>query len=293
MSTAKPYREVSKSLAVRMVELLNALQILNDSISSIRNGRIHHLIVLSGQLRSLLTERSPKAGPLLFEIATLLGRDLELYSMPDAADPAFPEELKDEMLFHVSGLPLTVEKQIPAQQKISLESFLDTNLINLRGKHYSPRNLIEWYANKAGGSHYSRQLLEDFAALLEFDSATERIIGIRAIADSLFQIGDAVLTLGRNFVKSLTDLEFHMRVAIPPQSAPKQSYLYDARYPGTEMRFSVLVDALLVPFCVVTGLQGSTIVTRSDRLIDWSSAKHLHVKLIIQDDVDGVGVLDK
>ena len=52
----RPYRELGKPFAVRTLELLQGLQLIADAIQRVREGEIRYLIVLSGQLRSLVAE---------------------------------------------------------------------------------------------------------------------------------------------------------------------------------------------------------------------------------------------
>src|SRR5688500_12249853 len=133
------YREVEKSLSTRVVELIRALQVLADSAKAVREGRLHQIIPLSGQVRALLTDRSTQAGPLLLEIARFLGQPIELFSMPEVTDPPLPGSLAEGLVLHVRGFPVTTHRQLPAQEAVHIEDFLDRRLLWYEGTRYSVR----------------------------------------------------------------------------------------------------------------------------------------------------------
>ena len=195
----RPYREFGKPFAVRTVELLQGLQLIADSLCRIREGEIRYLTVLSGQLRSLVAERSKGEVPLLLHVAEKFGARLEIYCMPGIDDPGFPSELRKDLVLHVAGFPVTLQRQLKAQTKLPLHEFLDLKLIQFKGNVYSPRAIIEWYANKAGGSHYSSKIPEDFAALLALN-----LMNMQPLANLLVQIGDAVLATRGSTARGVT-----------------------------------------------------------------------------------------
>lgn len=292
----RPYRELGKSFAVRTVELLQGLQLIADSIQKVREGEIRYLIVLSGQLRSLVAERSKGETPLLLDVAEKLGKDLAIHCMPGVDDPSFPEALRKDVVLHVAGFPVTLERQLPAQREMRLPEFLDEDLILFRGTNYSPRKVIEWYANKAGGAHYSGRIPADFAALMSLN-----LMNMQPLANLLVQIGDATLAAGRHLLKSVVDLEIYALVVVPeqePNAVRDVNYLFDSQYEGSSMRISLSLNSRLMPCFFVSGLQGAWARVDCDRMLDWSEPRLLHATLLIEDDlsttielaVDGVRV---
>jgi hypothetical protein len=292
----RPYRELGKPFAVRTVELLDGLQLIADSLQKVREGEIRYLTVLSGQLRSLVAERSKGEVPLLLDVAEKFGRDLAIHCMPGVDDPTFPEELRKDLVLHVAGFPVTLERQFPAQRKMRLPEFLDEDLILFRGTNYSPRNIIEWYANKAGGAHYSSSIPEDFAALMSLN-----LMNMQPLANLLLQIGEATLAAGRQLLKSVVDFEIYALVVIPeqePGAVREVNYLFDSQYEGSGMRISLSLNSRLMPSFFVSGLQGIWARVDCDRMLDWSEPRLLHATLLIEDDlsttielaVDGVRV---
>lgn len=292
----RPYRELGKPFAVRTVELLQGLQLIADSLQKVREGEIRYLTVLSGQLRSLVAERSKGEVPLLLDVAEKFGKDLTVHCMPGVDDPTFPEGLRKDLVLHVAGFPVTLERQFPAQREMRLPEFLDEDLILFRGANYSARNIIEWYANKAGGAHYSSRIPEDFAALISLN-----LMNMQPLANLLLQIGEATLAAGRQLLKSVVDFEIYALVVVPEQetgAVQEVNYLFDSQYVGSGMRISLTLNSRLMPSFFVCGLQGVGARVDCDRMVNWSEPRLLHATLLIEDDlsttlelaVDGVRV---
>ena len=292
----RPYRELGKPFAVRTVELLQGLQLIADSLYRIREGEIRYLTVLSGQLRSLVAERSKGEVPLLLHVAEKFGATLEIYCMPGIDDPGFPSELRKDLVLHVAGFPVTLQRQLEAQRKLRLQEFLDLKLIQFKGNVYSPRAIIEWYANKAGGSHYSSKIPEDFAALLALN-----LMNMQPLANLLVQIGDAVLATGRNLLRAKIEVEIFALIVVPRQrdgAIQDVNYLFDSKYEGSEMRLCISLNARLMPSFFASGLQGAWARVDCDRLIDWSEPRLIHATLVLEEDlsttlelaIDGVRV---
>jgi hypothetical protein len=148
---------------------------------------------------------------------------------------------------------------------MELKKFLNHKIILFREKHYTPKQLIEFYANRAGGAHYSRSLPAELGGLVRFN-----IAGLQPVAIALLQIGQATLDAGRTLLKRLVDFEIHAVVFIPKQEVANQAYLFDSQYMGSQMRISLLVNKSLTPIFFVSGLQGTRFGISSDRIIDWS-----------------------
>lgn len=295
----RAYRELGKPFAVRTVELAQALQLIAESLIKIRAGETRYMIVLSGQSRSLVAERSKGETPLLLEVAAKFDVSLDVYCMPGVDDPTFPTGLKKDIFLHVSGFPVTLQRQLEAQRRMQLKEFLDQELIQFKGIHYSPRTVIEWYANKAGGSHYSSKIPEDFAALLALN-----LMNLQPLANLLVQIGEAVLAAGRELLRSAIELEIYALVVVPAQengAIQEVNYLFDSKYEGSEMRLCISLNSRLIPSFFAAGLQGAWARVDCDRLIDWSQPRLIHATLAIEDDlsttlelaVDGVRVGQK
>ena len=171
-------------------------------------------------------------------------------------------------------------RQFAAQERMELTKYLNHKIIMFRGKHYTPRKLIEFYANWAGGAHYSRNLPAELGGLL-----TLNIAGYQPVANALLQIGQATLDVGRDLLKRLVDFEFHAVVFIPKQEVSDRAYLFDSQYMGSQMRISLLIDNRLMPIFIVAGLQGTRFGIRSDRIIDWTAPRYIRAKHTIEEDL--------
>jgi hypothetical protein len=291
----RPYREISKPFGLRMLELVQALQLVADSVRQIRSGHARHLVTLSAHLRALIAERSRDARPLLLDIAQEVQQELRVYCMPGIDNPAFPLPQKDVEL-HIAGFPITSQRQFPAQLEKSFAELLDHKILLFKGNSYTAKTIIEWYANKSGGAHYSTRLPEDFATLL-----LQSPFNLQPLANILTQMGDAVLLAGHQLLKKLVNREIHAIVMVPsqaPEALSDPNYLLDSQYEGSSMRLGLALNKRLMPSFFVRGLQGSWARVDSDRLIDWSKPRHLHAALRIEEDlstilelsVDGVRV---
>jgi len=273
------YRELDKPLAWRMGELLQSLLVLRDSLRGLHGQQLHQIIPLSGQLRALLTERSGQADPLLRKIADLVGQDLTVYAMPGHEQDDLP--IKEKLAVHIKGFPLSVHPELPAQRALALEELLKREIVLLGEKKYTVGDVINWFANKAGGAHYSRRLPEDFAQLLQLP-----FVGSAPIASSLHQLGRVTFELGRRLLKRLVDFEIHFLLAIPPNRMTHTVYLLDAVYPNTGMRLWLQLRPLGKPEFGVRGLHGQSAVIATERLLDWTLVRHVHVRLCIAEDLD-------
>lgn len=282
----RPYREIGKPFATRTVELVRALQLIRDSLLHLRAGQVRHLASLSGQLRALLTDRSAKTEPLLLSVAEALGKPLHIYCMPGVNDPNFPAELKNDLVLHVSGFPITFSRQYPAQIETSFPDMLDREIVFFKGNRYTARTIIDWYANKAGGAHYATRIPEDFAALL-----SEGSLAAEPLANVLVQLGEATLESGHQLIKQVVDLEVHTVLVVPTQpdcNIADMNFLFDAQYEGSPMRLSLLLNKRLMPSFYARGLQGVGVRVDADRLVDWSEPRYVQASLRIEDDLSTV-----
>lgn len=152
---------VPKDLGYRVLELLGSLRVIQDSLQLVRAGRVHQLIPVYGQLRAILRERRRGSKPLLLDLADELQHDLHVFSMPDVV--ASPPPITRGLVLHVAGPPFTMMREFPLQEEQKLRDLLDYKLVKYRDKLYSIGDVIEFFANKAGGAHYSKDLPKDFA----------------------------------------------------------------------------------------------------------------------------------
>lgn len=84
----KKYSPVNKPFSHRLFDLSQSLSVIRDSLILIRNGQIHQIIPMSGQLRSVLVEKRRKNESLLLVVAKELKEELNIFAMRDMS--SFP-----------------------------------------------------------------------------------------------------------------------------------------------------------------------------------------------------------
>lgn len=278
---SRKHIQIEKPFADRMVELVRALQLIQDSLVHLRAGHVRHLVTLSGQLRALLVDRSAK--PLLLTVADILGKNLVVHCMPGVDKSSVPEHLKNGIVLHIAGFPITLHRQYPQQIELSFLGLLKQNILFYKGSLYTAETIIEWYANKAGGAHYATSIPADIMPFLSQSSSESK-----HLPNVLIQLGQATLETGRQLVKTFVDLEIHAIFVISPQensNIENQNFLLDAQYEGSPMRLSLFVNKRLMPCFYAQGLQGVGVEVCTDRIIDWSVPRYVHASLYIDEEL--------
>jgi hypothetical protein len=277
--TAYKYEPIPKLLGDRVQELLQALQVIRDSIEAVRRQRkLHQIIPVYGQLRALLSEKSKGNHPLLLTIAKELGEPLTFYCMPEPGN--LPDDLKKNAIFHLSGFPVTLEQELPAQSLTTTEAFLDKQILIYNERPYSVTDIIAFFANKAGGAHYSPDLPKDFSELMSFGLSDQPVL-----VNALLQIAEVTYLLGVRLLKSQADFELHTLIYMPEQQLKQAAYILDHVHPETRMRISFTVEPSMKVRFGVRDIQGLTAIVGSDRLFDWTRAHHFILILVIENDL--------
>lgn len=277
------YKDIPKPLDYHLQELIQSLQVMSDSLEGVQQGRLYQLIPLYGQLRALLSEKSKDNQPLLLTIAEKFGMELNLYCMSDVDDKDFPSEFKQDLALHLSGFPVSIEQELPGQHIIKLEDFLNRKILFFKGREYrkgkySVEEIITFFANKAGGAHFSPDLPEDFAQLLSFG-----LFGQPVLVRALIQIAEITYQLGLKLLRSLAEFEIHLLVFIPQQELSQTGYIFDNRYPDSHMRISFCLDPGMRPKFGVSCIQGLTSTVGINRIIDWKKPHYFVLTLAIID----------
>ena len=256
---------------------------MGDSLEAVRQGRLYQLIPLYGQLRALLTEKSKGNQPLLLTISEEIGMELNLYCMSDVEDKDLPSEFKQDLVLHLSGFPVAIEQELPGQHIIKLEDFLNREILFFKGREYregkySVEEIIRFFANRAGGAHFSPDLPKDFAQLLSFG-----LFGQPVLVRALIQIAEITYHLGLKLLRSLVEFEIHLLTFIPQQELSQTGYVFDNKYPDSHMRVFFCLDPGMRPKFGVTGIQGLTSIVGINRMIHWKKPHHFILTLTIND----------
>ena len=275
------YQPILKPFGYRIRELIQSLEVIHDSLEALPQGKLHQVIPLYGQLRALLSDKRKGNHPLLLDIAKELGQVLNFYCMPGASE--FPEQLKTNLLLHLSGFPVTLEKEYPLQRLVSAEEFLDHEILIFKKRSYLAKDIIAFFANKAGGAHYSPDLPQDFAEILSVGLSGEPVL-----VNALFQMADVTYKLGLRLLKSQADFEMHISMFVPSQELRKPAYIIDLKYPDAPIRIFCRIEPNMKLSLGVTSIQARTAVVSVNRLLDWSKPHHFTLSLVLEDDLSTI-----
>lgn len=267
-------QEIPKGSADLVADLLQSLQVLRDACAGLSSGGRHNALPLSGQLRALLLERSRRALPLLPALTTELGLNPTIWVMPGAGDILPPGVPKPIM--HLAGFPFSLDQRLPAQVELALTDLGDHKLIERDEESYSLRQVVEYYANKAGGAHFSKTVPPGLASILSTEVGD--MLSMRdAVLNALMQIGQAVYAVGVDSVRRLTNFDAFFDVGVVDVGS--RAVLLDALYPGSLMRLSVIVTDKRILEVRAAGIGGAVVGARLERVVDWSQPHVIHVSL--------------
>lgn len=264
-----------KMLGDRIVELTKSLQVIRDSLSLIQQGKTYQIIPLCGQLRALLTDKSKKNKPLLIDLAILLQKKLSVFVMPDTAESELPSDTQP--LLHIAGLPFTLSQEFPLQKEMDISDLLSRKLIYFKTCHYSIKEIIEFYANKSGGAHYSTEMPLHFAELLNFV-----FNGLPVLDQVLIPIAYMALEIGIGFIKALVDFEMHAVLHIPDQKIDQEAFILDNKYPNSTMRFFLALNKQKKLIVGLNSLDNIEIVIPINSLIDLKTPFYFSIIFLIE-----------
>ncbi|MBL6934357.1 MAG: hypothetical protein ISR48_03005 [Alphaproteobacteria bacterium] len=276
-------KEIAKSLNYRVRELTHALSIIRDSLSAVRNGKIHQLIPMYGQLRALLYEKSRKHRPLLLSVAEELSQPLTFYCMPNDPENRPPQE---NLLLHLRGAPFSIHQQLTSQTVVELEEFLDLNLIYFKEKDYPVSEIIKLFAEKAGGAHYPHKIPEDFANLLSFE-----LYGQKVVENYFCQIAEIVFQLGVGLVQKISEMEVSMVFYLPAQKITSPKFIVDLIYANTPMRINLCIHSGSLIRLGIVDLRGCRAEIGSNQRIDFDKPHYVSTSFNIKDDLTSELVL--
>lgn len=259
---------LEKSLVIRLSELAQSLQIINDSYDLISKGKEYQFIPIYGQLRSLLTEKSKKQTPLLFELAEKFNEKLELFYIPfDDLPEVFPK-----VDYYYKSPEISCEKKEVNQIVIGLKDFLNSDIILLNSQKYKISFVINALANKFGGSHYASKIEKEIAQLVYFTSFNKNILN-----QIIFQIGKVTLELGTKVAQKLNQLSFYYSVYLPNQELSKQQFLFDYYSKNYGLRYSLLLNKERQLVIRVIDLNKEVWIFKSEKPIFFETILNLQV----------------
>jgi hypothetical protein len=228
MTNPEP-ENIKKTNLDKLIEFFHAVRIIYDSKTLIDRGKFYQNAIIYGQLRALLTDRTKyrcKELKPLFEIAKILGTEIQIYYMPNTIEKDLPF-IKEGMVLHVSSLPVSIERQLPAQEKISLENYLNVEAVTYKGESYKVSDIINYLSDKFGGSHYDTKVPRNFLELSKIGFNNQPII-----TNLILQIADLFVKIGLNLVKKITDFEYFI-VFRPETFSSEENFFFDYVLPNS------------------------------------------------------------
>ena len=271
---------IEKPLGLRLSELALSAQLLEDSIVALQRGDVHFVLSLASQLRMLLTERSKGAEPLLLALADKFRVDTTVYSGPDVTNDGFPEELLEGLLFRIGGLPVTTAMPTLDSKGMPLVDFLDHGVVALEGESFSPRRVIEFFANKLGGAHSSLQLPLSLAQVQSVE-----VLGLPGLTPILVQTAAVAKEIALRVLRRVSDFEIYFSFVLLDETAHGRQILLDSVYPGSAMRMFIGVDPGPRLIFYVKGFDGRSALLSSREPLDWREPHWIRISHLAEDDV--------
>jgi hypothetical protein len=271
---------VEKSFGTRIVELMQSLQVLRDSIGAVHAGKGYQMIPIYSQMRALLTDKASQNKPLLFEIAKKLDEKLEFYAMPSPAGDTLHVEGKEKVLAHMSGFPVGLHQSLPLQELVTMKAFIDRPLYLLRDRTHTCRKIIQLFATKAGGSHYAGKVTREDAELL-----SPGFLGAAMLNSTLLQLAEVTLALGQRVLRRICKFDLHIILFAPTQQIEKPRTLVDSKYPTSRARFVIaLHPAMKLAFHAV-GIDGSRASLINERATAWPGTHYVWISTDLSDEL--------
>ncbi len=239
------FQHVTKSGHERIKELYYALRIITDSRALIFKGHYYQISVIYGQLRSLLTERSKKMSPLLFEVASFMEKELEIYHIPDTFEEDAPQ-FTEGMTFRISSNSPSRYKSHPKHIKIALSEYLEIDLLTYKGRKFKLKRIIEELANRYGGAHYSRTTHRYLYEMLSIGFNGQPMLN-----QFVIQLSDLTTDLGISLLKTVTDIDFYIHFYLTEKKVKGDIFLFDYQLPNNPNRFSLILNHGRLHFLIV------------------------------------------
>lgn len=278
--TDERFQSIEKPFGTRIVELMQSLQVLRDSISAVRAGKPYQMIPIYGQMRALLTDRASNNKPLLFYIAEKLGVGLQMYAMPTAGESPLPAGLSDKLVEHFAGMPVGLHQSLPRQSLVEMADFLDKPLYLRKDRTHTPRALIQLLATKAGGAHYAGRITNEESELLYSNWISSQVLHT-----SLLQLAEVTLALGQRMLRRLCKFDLHLIIFAPQQNIDKPRFILDCSYPDNPSRFClVFLPGMRLSFRAI-GLDGMETGLTVPRTITWPGTHHVWMSVDLLDDL--------
>ncbi len=238
-----------------------------------RAGKDYQIVPLSGQLRALLTDRTRHAKPLLLDLAKQFDHSLSVYATTDVDNAPITPKIADDVLLRFTGIYFSLTRELPEQFQITIEQALERNVVNYQGSRHTLEEVIEFFANRAGGAHYSKIFPREIGELVALS-----VFGVSPLKGVAWQVGFVTLRLGMELLRSLTEFEIHFAVTIAKQTLQQPGFLLDAVYPGQLMGHAVYLDPLGRIHFDMQDIVGTRAQLLSNRVVPFDKPFHFSIR---------------
>jgi hypothetical protein len=267
-------RSDPKTLNMQVIELRDALVLIRECVKHLREGKWFYLPALAGQLRALLFDSHAQADCRLLQVAENFQVNLDVYCMPDV------RSAEADALLAVFLFPVSAKKELPDQELLSVDQFRKRKMLRYKGIDYRVETLVEWFANKNGGAHYSKEVPLHFAELMS--------PGFRNLANLpiyFTQLGEVVLELGHRVLSKAVDQECHFLVGV--NGLPKgNAYIADAKYDGAESRITLDIENTGRLRLRLQGMDGNRLQVSSSGMVDWTDIRRIFFSISISSNLN-------
>lgn len=268
------FQHITKTNLERLKELYFALRIINDNKELIRKGNFYNISVIYGQLRSLLTDKSKNINPLLFEVASIINKELEIYYIPDTFEEELPH-LTEGLLLRVSSTFPSIDKSLAKQEKIKLSEFLDVEVLTYKERKFSVRKIINEMANKYGGAHYSKTTHKYLSEVLSFGFNNQPMLD-----NFIYQLSDLISDIGIRLIKTVTDIEFYFHIYLTEKKVKGEIFLFDYQLPNTPNRFSLILNQGKLHLLVIDSIGFQNVLT-VERVLEYDKVQLINISIEI------------
>lgn len=176
-------------------------------------------------------------------------------------------------------MSISVDREYESQIAGTLHDCLELKVLYFNGVQYSLRTIVEWFANKAGGAHYSKQMPEVFSSLIQ-----TRTRSLGTLEQVLLQFAEAVIQIGVRLLNSVSDAEMYFAMALP-RRLENDTVIVDAKHPNVPMRFSFGVRKSGKIWCRLVGIDMADFALEAPQLPEWHETHYVAFSASVEKDL--------
>jgi hypothetical protein len=186
----KDVRKHRKSFQDRREELRQALYRIEGAINRYKQtSEIAELGTIAIELRGLLSGEA-----LFFALCEEKEFPLEIYTRPRTWRD-MPADLRKRLDKAFAGDAVSLTCEGPYTRKVTIQEWVETPIVEIKGTLITPKRLINEIANHLGPAHYSTEISNALLEMTQFD-----IGGVPSYFRTLLRFAECLLELGRKFL---------------------------------------------------------------------------------------------